>query len=105
MVKKSMTKEVRLHNVAKTVCSTNDTGKTGQPHVKNMKLDYSLTPYTKISSKWIQDLQVGLDNIKLLEENIGRTLSEINHSKIVYDPPPRIMKIKEKVNKWDLMQL
>ena len=99
MVKKSMTKEARLHNVAKTVCSTNDTGKTGQPHVKNMKLDYSLTPYTKISSKWIQDLQVGLDNIKLLEENIGRAPSDINITNIFFDPSLRIMEIEAKINK------
>ena len=99
MVNKSMTKEARLHNVAKTVCSTNHTGKTGQPHVKNMKLDYSLTLYTKISSKWIQDLQVGLDNIKLLEENIGRTSSDINITNIFFYPSPRIMEIKAKINK------
>ena len=63
-----MTKEARLHNVRKTVSSTNGSGKTGQPHIKDMKLHYSLTPYTKISSKLIQDLQVGLDNRKPLEK-------------------------------------
>ena len=67
-----------------------------------MKLEYSLTPYTKINSKWIRDLNIILDTIKLLEENIGRTLFDINHSKIFFDPPPRIMEIKTKINKWDL---
>ena len=70
-----------------------------------MKLEHSLTPYTKINSKWIKDLNVRLDTIKLLEENIGRTLYDINHSKILFDPPPRVMEIKTKINKWDLMKL
>ena len=70
-----------------------------------MKLEYSLIPYTKINSKWIRDLNIRLDNIKLLEENIGRTLFDINHSKIFFDPPLRIMEIKTKINKWDLMKL
>ena len=59
----------------------------------------SLTPYTKINSKWISDLNVRPDTIKLLEENIGRTLFEINHSKRFFDPPPRVMEIKTKINK------
>ena len=72
---------------------------------KRMKLELSLTPYTKINSEWIRDLNVRLGTIKLLEENIGRTLYDINHSKILYDPPPRVMEIKTKINKWDLMKL
>ena len=70
-----------------------------------MKLEHSLTPYTKVNSKWIKDLNVRPDTIKLLEENIGRTPYDINHSKILFDPPPRVMEIKTKINKWDLMKL
>ena len=69
-----------------------------------MKLEYFLTPYTKINSKWIKDLNVRPETIKLLEENIGRTLNDINQSEILYDPPPRVMEIKTKVNKWDLIK-
>ena len=65
----------------------------------------SLTPYTKINSKWIRDLNVRLDTIKLLEEGIGRILFDINHSKVFFDPPPTVMEIKTKINKWDLMKL
>ena len=68
-----------------------------------MKLEHFLTPYTKI--KWIKDLNVGPETIKLLEENIGKTLSDIHHSKILFDPPPRVMEIKTKINKWDLIKL
>ena len=70
-----------------------------------MKLENFLRPYTKINSKWIKDLNARPEIIKLLEENIGKTLSNINHSRILYDPPPRILEIKEKINKWNLMKL
>ena len=70
-----------------------------------MKLEHSLTPYTKINSKCIKDLNVRPDTIKPLEDNIGRTLYHINHSQILFDPPPKEMEIKRKINKWDLMKL
>ena len=70
-----------------------------------MKLKHFRTPYTKINSKWIKDLNVRPETIKLLEENIGKTLSYVNHSRILYGPPPRILEIKAKINKWDLMKL
>ena len=70
-----------------------------------MKVEHFLTPYTKINSKWIKDLNVRPETLKLLEENLGKTLSDINHSRILYDPPPRVMEIKTKVNKWDLIKL
>ena len=70
-----------------------------------MKIEHPLKAYTKINSKWIKGLNVRPDTIKLLEENIGRTLFDINHSKIFFDPSPRIMKIETKINKWDLIKL
>ena len=69
-----------------------------------MKLEHFLTPYTKMNSKWIKELNVRPETIKL-EENISKTLSDINHSRILYDPPPRILEIKAKVNKWDLIKI
>ena len=65
-----------------------------------MKLDHFLTPYTKIKSKWIKDLNIRPETVKLLEENIGKTLSDINHNRIFHDPPSRILEIKAKLNKW-----
>ena len=70
-----------------------------------MKLEHFLTPYTKINSKWIKHLNISSETIKLLEKNIGKTLSDINHSRILYDPPPRVMEIKAKINKCDLIKL
>ena len=70
---------------------------------EGMRLEHFLTPYTKINSKWIKDLNARPETIKLL--NIGRTLDDINQSKIPYDSPPRVMEIKTKVNKWDLIKL
>ena len=70
-----------------------------------MKLEHFLTTYTKINSKWIKDLNVRPETIKLLEETIGRTFYDINQNKILYDPSPRVMGIKTKLNKWDLIKL
>ena len=70
-----------------------------------MKVEHLLISYTKINSKWIKDLTIRPETIKLLEENIGRTLNDINQSKILYEPPSRVMEVKAKVSKWDLIKL
>ena len=70
-----------------------------------MKLEHFLTPCTKTNSKGIKDLNVRPETIKLLQEDIGKTLSNINHSRILYDPPPKILKIKAKINKWNLIKI
>ena len=70
-----------------------------------MKLEHFLTPYTRVNSKWIKNLNARPETIKLLEENIGRTFNDISQSKILYDPPPRVMEIKTKMNKWELIKL
>ena len=67
-----------------------------------MKLEHFGIPYTKMKSKCIKDLNIRPETIKLPEENIGKTLTDINHSKILYDPPPRVMEIKAKINKLNL---
>ena len=85
-----MTQEARIYNGEKIISLTNGAGETAQ--------------YTKTNSKWIKDLHIRPETIKLLEENIGKTLSDINHSKILYDPRPRILEIKAKINKWDLIK-
>ena len=94
-----MTKEARIYNGARTASSINDAGKTWTVACKIMKLEHFLASYTKINSKWIKYLNVRPETIKLLEENIGRTLDGRNQSKILYDPPPSVMEIKTKVNK------
>ena len=96
----SSTREARLYNGEKTISLTSGAWKTGQPLVKKMKLEYLQKPYSKINSKWIKDLNIRPETIKLLEENIDKTLSDINHSRILYDPPLRILEIKAKINKW-----
>ena len=70
-----------------------------------MKLEHFLTPYTKINSKWIKDLSIRPETIKLLEENIGKTLFDIHHSRILYDPSPTILEMKAKIKIWDLIKL
>jgi len=98
----SLTKEARIYNGEKTISLTSGAGKTGQPLVKEWNF---LIPYTKINSKCIKDLNVRPETIKILEWIIGKTLSDVNHSRILYDPPPRIMEIKAKINKWDLIKI
>ena len=70
-----------------------------------MKPEHFLTPYTKINLKCIKDLNLRPEIIKLLEKNIGKSLFNINHSRILYDPPPRVMEIKAKINNWDLIKI
>ena len=91
----SLTKEARIYNGVKTI-SNKWCWENWSTTFKRMKLDHFLTPHTKINSKSIKDLNVRQETIKLLEENIGKTLSDINHSRILYDPPPRILEIKAK---------
>ena len=97
-------KEARIYNGTKTASSINGAGKTTAT-CKRMKLEHFLTPCTKINSKQIKYLNIRPKTLKLIEENIGRTLDDINQSKILYDPPPRVTEIKIKVNKWDLIKL
>ena len=101
----SSTKEARIYKGKKTTSLTSGAGKNWSATCKRMKLEHFLTPYTKINSKWIKNLNVRPETIKLLEKNIGKTLSDINHSKILYDPPPRILEIKAKIKNWDLIKL
>ena len=72
---------------------------------KKMKLDHQLTPYTKINSRWIKDLNIGGDTIKVPEENIGRKISDIPQSNVFTDMSPRARDIKERINKWDLIKI
>ena len=100
----SLTKETRIYNGEDNLfnkwCWEN-----WSTTCKRMKLEHFLVPYTKINSKWIKDLNIRPETIKLLEENTCKTLSDINHSRILYDPPPGVMEIKAKVNKWDLIKI
>ena len=100
-----LTKEARIYNGAKTASSINGYWENWTATCKRMKLEHFLTPYTKINSKWIKDLNVRPETMKLLQENIGRTLYDISQSKILYDPSPRVTEIKTKVNKLNLIKL
>ena len=99
----SLTKEARIYNGEKTI-SNKWCWENWSATCKRMKLEHFLTPYTKANSKWIKDPNVRPETIKLLEENIDKALSNINHSMILYNPPPRVMKIRAKINKWDLVK-
>ena len=101
----SLTKEARKYNGEKDNLFNKWCLENWSTTCKRMKLDHFLTPHTKINSKWIKDLNIRPETIKLLEETIGKTLSDINHSRILYDPPPRVMEIKGKINKHDLIKL
>ena len=95
----SLTKEARIYNEENRASSV---GENWTATCKRMKLEYSLTPYTKINLKWVKNLNVKTETIKFLEENIGSTLFDINHSKILSGPFPRLKAIK--INKWDLIK-
>ena len=99
-----LTKEARIYHGGKDSLFNKWHWENWTATCKRMKLEHFLILYTKINSKWIKDLQVGPETIKLLEENTGRKL-DINQSKILYHPPPRAMEIKTKVNKWDFITL
>ena len=99
----SLTKEARIYNGEKTISLTSGAGKTGQPLVKNEIRTLSNSIH-KNKLKMIKDLNVRPETIKLLEENTGKTLSDINQSRILYDPPPSVLEIKGKINKWDLIK-
>ena len=70
-----------------------------------MQLEHSLTPCTKINSKWLKDLNIRCDTIKVLEENIGKTFPDINHTNVFLGQCPKTIEIKPKINKWDLIKL
>ena len=99
----SLTKEAKIYNGEKTISFNKWCWENWSTICKRRKLEHFPTPNIKINSKQIKDQNVRSENIKLLEENISKTLSDVNH-KILYNPPPRVMEIKAKINKWDLIK-
>ena len=100
-----MTKEARIYNGGKDSLFNEYCWENWTATCKQMKLEHFLPPYTKINSKWIKDPNVRLETIKLLEEDIGKILFDVNHGRTLYDPFPRIIEIKAKINKWDLIKI
>ena len=98
-----LTKEAKIYNGENNSVFNKWCCENWSTECKRKKLEHFLTQYTKVNSKWIKYLNVRPETIKLLEENIGRTFSDIPHSRILYDPPPRVMEIK--INKRDLIKL
>ena len=94
----SLTKEARIYNGEKTI-SNKWCWENWSTTCKRMKLEHFLTPYTKVNSKWIKDINVGPATTKHLEENISKTLFDISRNNIIFDPSPRVMKSKTKINK------
>ena len=105
MVNYYLTKEVGASNRVKLASSTNGVGRSGQLHAKTKKLDHQLTRYTKINSRWIKDLKISRNTTKVLEENIGKKISDIPCSNILTDMSPKARDIKERINKWDLIKI
>ena len=87
------------------ISSASGVGKVGQLHVSQMNLEHSVTPYTKVNTKWLKGLDVRYNTIKLLEENIGKILSDINCSNIFLSQSLKMKERKEKINKWNLIKL
>ena len=100
----SLAKEARIYNGLKTI-SNKRCWENWSTTFKGMKLEHYVTSYTKINSEWINDLNLRPETIRLLEKNIGKTFSDVHHSRIRYDPPPRILEIKAKMSKCDLIKL
>ena len=100
-----MTKEAGAENGAKIASSRNGVVRCGHLLGKKMKLDHQLTPYTKINSRWVKDLNISRNTIKVLEENVGRKISDIPRSNIFTEMSPKARDIKERINKWDLIKI
>ena len=100
-----MTKQERISNGIKTVSSASGAGKTGQRHAKKLNLDYILTPYTKINSKWMKDLNVRQEAMKILEEKAGKNLFDLGCSNFLLNTSPEAREIKAKMNYWDLIKI